>query len=233
VKWTAIVLTATVMILAAGGSASAQDLTGKIGFVPELGLLMPMGDFGSKDSTAEENMDVGYAKTGFGFGGALEYYFSSNLALGGKFFYNRFGFDTADFEEGTPSEIDWDAHWKVIQYGAYLKYVFTPESQTKVFGRAGVIFGKPKATITGSYAGVSADAELEVDSAVGFDAGFGIMHMTDESIGISLAVDLNYLSTDGKDVTLTAADETMTVETNFSTMWVGLKVCGVFLFGGS
>jgi hypothetical protein len=228
-KLVMVALAATALVVATAGLVGAQDLTGKVAFLPEVGVLIPLGDFGSNDSTSDTDLDAGYAKTGYGFGGSLEYYASPNIALGGKFFYNRFGFDTKDFEAGAP-EIDWDAHWKVIQFGAYLKYLFGTDTTTRVFGRAGVIFGSPEASISGSYGGVSADVDLEVDSAVGFDVGLGLMHMTSDNIAICGGVDLNMLSTDGKDVTLSAAGETLTAETVFNSMWLGLKVCGVFLF---
>ena len=84
-------LVISLALIALTGTAGAQPMAGKFAIIPQIGLNVPLGDFGS---TSETNENAAFAKIGYCAGGAIEYYAIESLAIGGAVYYNRFGLDT-------------------------------------------------------------------------------------------------------------------------------------------
>jgi len=221
-----VLLAVFMMTVIVTGTASAQEVTGKIGLTPQLGLVMPTGDFG--DTYVELP-----ATAGFAGGFSVEYFLNENIAFGGKFMYDRFGMDTETAEEEYPT-IDWDGNWTIIEFGAFVKYTFTPNSPTRFFGRVGFIMGKVDGKLEGSQGGVSADAEIDISSALGLEGGIGVMHLINETTGIFGEIGLTHLMTDGKDAEIgVPGASSMVAEMDMNTQWLAIRGGVTFLVGGN
>jgi hypothetical protein len=220
-----ILVLALVMFFVA--ATAAQELAGKFAFTPQGGIGLPVGDFADSDTT---NAKRGGATTGFGLGGNVEYYFSENVSAGAKFTYNRFGLDEETFADrlmgGTV-----DGHYSVLEFGAFTRFIFTSQSPTRVYGRAGLLFGKVK--LTGDYTVMDSTFEGEADIAwsLGLEGGVGAMHMMKENMGIFGEITYTTLFTDGKDTDVTMGDETDTEEAEGNADWLGINVGVSFFFG--
>ena len=220
-----IALLALAVLVAASGLARAQEVAAKFALSPQLGLGVPTGDFADTDEGNAATM-------GFAVGGSGEYFFSENVAVGGKFFYDRFGMDLGDMEDFFGYYgVDLDGNWSIIEFGAYLKYVLAPGNPTRFFGRAGVIMGKMSGTIEVSAEGVTADVDMEVPVSLGLELGIGVMHMFSDNMGFVGEAGFTHLMTDGKDVEIKGGGEIETIESDINTQWFGVKA-GICVFLG-
>jgi hypothetical protein len=98
---------------------SATDLKGKFSLTVKGGVPIPFGNFAGK---YEEPNELG-AKVGFGFGGTGEYFITDNISVGVGFMY--------DIHSINEEAVFADLSWKVMNYGAFSRYLFTTDS--KVF----------------------------------------------------------------------------------------------------
>jgi hypothetical protein len=210
-------------------SAAAKDLTGKFAFTPQGGLGIPIGDFADTDTT---NANRGGATTGFSIGGTAEYYFTSKVAAGAKFIYNRFGFDEAAFADRL-MDMTVDGHYTIMEFGAFVKYVLMPENTTRPFGRLGATFGKAKLSGEYTYMEMTMDGEADIAWSMGLEGAVGVIHMIKENIGLFGEVVYTHLMTDGKDMDVTepGATEATTEEAEGSIDWIGVKGGATFFFG--
>jgi hypothetical protein len=205
------------LTIAFSATALAQGNKGKIALIPQGGLTLPIGDFAETEPDLERS---GGATAGFAGGATVEYFVTNNVAVGGIFTYNRFGFDDVGFVEileglgATTAELD--GNWSVVDFGAFVKYYFTPDRPTQFFGRAGAVFGKAK--LTGDFAlaadgigEVTGDGEADMKMAPGAEIAVGVLHEVKENISIFGEAAFTHRLTDGKEVTLTLPDPLPTV----------------------
>ncbi len=220
-------LVITFVLVGSVGMAAAQPLAGKLAIIPQVGLNIPTGDFGS---TSETDEDAAFAKIGYCAGGAVEYYAIESLAIGGAVYYNRFGFDTSFWEKENP-DVDFEGNWQFASYSLYLKYLLSPEAATRFFLRGGLALGAPKLTLRGSAGGQSEEVTGEADTAAGFDVAAGVQHCPSPTVAIFGEVAYSQLMTKDKTVTITTGDDTETGEYDINMPWFAVKI-GVALFLG-
>jgi len=202
-------LTAAVIAVLATGSA-AGDLTGKIGITPQIGLVIPI-------QALQSDEGGGNAKLGFAGGLTAEYFISQNIAVGGRFVYDRFGLESVD-------GVDFDGNWTMMEMGVFGKYIFLPEEMTRPFARAGIVMGKAKLEVD-SY-------EADYAMTPGVELAGGVVHEVKENIFIYGEIGWTALATDGADVDVTMNGSTSTEESLVHLQWVGVKVGATFLVGG-
>jgi opacity protein-like surface antigen len=152
-------LLVVVIVCAFVTSAGAMDLKGKFGLTGQGGLAIPFGDFSDKDKLA--------AKTGFGFGGAAEYFVNNNIAIGGTFRYDMHDIQDAE-----------DASWKITNFGAFFKYIFPTGSKIMPYVRLDAGFFKPK--LSGSSGDF--EASLSFSTKMGIGGGGGVMYQASENV---------------------------------------------------
>jgi len=230
-RFVKVLLSVSMMAIIITGTASAQELTGRIGLTPQLGLVIPTGDL------ADVNDGLG-ATIGFAGGFSVEYFLNENIAIGGKIVYDRFGMDTDSIEAGLHEEFpdvsfEIDANWTVIEFGAFMRYIFTPNSPTRFSGSVGVIMGKPDGTIELSSQGITGKMETDISMALGLEVALGVIHLVSENMGVFGEVGFTHLMTDGKDVTITAVGESGTFESDINSQWFGVRGGITFLVGGN
>jgi hypothetical protein len=238
------------LTIALSATALAQGNKGKIAIIPQGGLTLPIGDFADTDTVFTKS---GYATAAFAAGATVEYFVTDNIAVGGSFQYNRFGFDEevplevfpavfADLlQPGMTLDISaLDANWTVVDFGAFVKYYFMPEKVTQPFGRVGFIMGKPKmkGDITGELTtplGTTTitEGEGEIDMTLGLELGGGVVHEVKENISLFGEVSFTNQFTDGKDLDITMPElssDPVTVEGEGNNQWFTFKAGVAFFF---
>jgi len=201
-------LTAAVITVFATGAA-AGDLTGKIGVTPQVGLVIPI------QALQQEN-GGGNAKLGFVGGLTAEYFINQNIAVGGRFMFNRFGLDKID-------DVEFDGNWTIMEMGVFGKYVFLPDEMTRPFARVGVVMGKAKLEVDSD--------EADYAMTPGVELAGGVIHEVKENICVYGEIGWTYLATDGADVDVTQNSHTSTGESLINIQWVGVKAGATFFFG--
>jgi hypothetical protein len=221
-----------ILLILCAGTVAAQTVAGKFAITPHVGLGIPVGDFADTDTT---NANRGGATTGIILGGSGEYYFSENFAAGVRFLYNRFGIDPDTYGDRLMGGTI-DGHLTATEFGAFIKYIFTSQSTTKVYGTAGFLFSKVK--LKGDYSipdlDLTGSGEASLESAFGMEGGIGVMHMLKDNVAICGEFTYTTRMTDGKnaDVTDPFSGETSTEETKGNADSLGLKAGVSFFFGG-
>lgn len=227
-----VALAALALVFAMIGTATAQGVAGKIALTPQVGLVVPTGDFSSTDENEDsEGLTAGLATVGFALGGSADYFFTDNFAAGASFIYDRFGLDTDEFVEEDET-VDVSGNWTITRFGGHVKYLLMPDSPTSAVARAGVFFGKPKATISGSEGGITVEMDIDVDMALGLELGVGVTHTFSENMAFFGEVGFAHLMTDGKNVELPAGTITLNTDSEINLQWFGVKGGLTFFVGG-
>lgn len=202
-----------IMMLAIGiGECTAQELTGKIGVAPIVGVSMPIQYLQSDEGG-------GNASMGFAFGASGEYFLNEDLSVGGRFIYDRFGTDL---------EGDASGSWTMMEFGVFGRYQFMPGQPTRPYARAGLLMGKAKAKTENGE-----EVEANIAMAPGAELAFGVIHKLQENLSLFGEVGWTALATDGKDVDVSfdGGPET-TGEAEKHLQWVGIKAGVLFFLGG-
>ena len=200
-------LIVAVLVTALSAGATAGEVAGKFAVTPQGGLVMPI-------QALQQTDGGGSAKLGFAGGVTAEYFINENIAVGGRFIFNRFGLDIENVDEG---------NWTILEFGIFGKYVFLPGNPTRPFARGGVIMGKAKQEVE--------EAEFDVSMSPGFEIAGGVMHEVAENISIYGEVGWTIVATDGADVDRTMNGSTDTFESEIHLQWIGVKAGATFFFG--
>lgn len=178
----------------------------------------------------------GGAETSFLAGLALEYFATDNVAIGGTFSYNRFGFDDAGMIEGLAELVPaadlekLDADWTIPEFGVYVKYYFMPGKPTRAFVRAGAIFASQK--LSGDVSGdfpivgpVSGEGEATVDGGIGAQGAVAVVHRLNDRLGLFGEAAFTNVFNDGKNIDVKLPDPIpgMTLEGDGNTQYFAFK----------
>ncbi|MFH0931474.1 MAG: outer membrane beta-barrel protein [Candidatus Zixiibacteriota bacterium] len=151
------------------GNVNSADLKGKFGITGKGGVVMPFGDFGGD---FDEPNKLG-AKTGFGFGVTGEYFLSDNISLGAGFLYDIHGVDVG--VSGV------DINWKISNYEAFFKYLFTTSSKALPYLKFDIGFYQPKLSISGDGSEISGTFSTKL----GIAGGAGLAYQVSPSVLLS------------------------------------------------
>jgi opacity protein-like surface antigen len=169
------------------------------------------------DSLLEIGMrEKGSADTGYGFGFAVEYFVTKNIAIGGFFDYEKFGMNLDpmedEFLDNIPAELagvtaEFDGDHAVKTFGVFGKYVFDASPALAPYVKLGLGLGKLSSngnmviefeddpyTIK-----MEIDAERESGMQFCFDAGGGIMYQLSKSVWITGEFLYRHLGVKGSD----------------------------------
>ncbi len=156
----------TFVIFAA--ASSAQTFLDETTFSVDGGISLPTGDAG-------ERANLGFC---VGFNGFYE--FRTNVLIGARVGYNRWGADEETFE-ATGHAADVDGHWSSFEIVPQVRYLIMPD-ETKIinfFGQAGLGLYRMAYDVKVDYTDDEIDDFSRDDAS--FDLGFCI------GAGISLA----------------------------------------------
>ena len=201
-------------------------MKGKLAISPYGGGAIPIGDMADADP---ENEKAKGAETGFNAGGAAEFFIAGNLAVGGRVNYNRFGVDEM-FLNPDPG-VSYDLNQTVIDFGAYLKWLFATGGKTHPYVRAGAMIGKQKLSGDATAKGETADIKATVDNALGIEGAIGVLHMFSEQVGGFVEGQITHLMTDDKDVELEFGGDTDTEKVQGDAQWITIRA-GLTIFVG-
>jgi len=215
-----LLLLGMIVAVSCVAESSAGDLTGKTGITPQVGLVMPIQALQSDDGG-------GNAKSGFAGGLTVEYFINDNVAVGGRFVFNRFSMDLNDPVSG---------NWTIMEFGVFSKYLFLPGNPTRPFARGGFAFGKTKQSIDygdlrsldGQYRNFEADFTL----SFGLELAGGVVHEVKDNIAIYGEIGWTVLATDGVVVDVTQGEIEYSAESLIHLQWIGVKAGVTFLVGG-
>ena len=131
------------------GVLQAQDHKNKVAVSVLGGLAIPAGNFTSIDP------GKGNAKTGYTFGGSLEYFVKEKISLGLNFMYNSFDDkDTSSIKN------------RIVSYGLVGRYILNSHPEVDYYLRFGL--GLAKFTIEGSGPTRSYDLKTTIAVGLGF-----------------------------------------------------------------
>ncbi len=189
-------------------AANASDLKGRFGLSGQGGGVLPMGDFADEDKFN--------AETGFGFGGAAEYFATNSFAVGGTFRYTVNGVDVAG---GV------DADYKISNFGAFVKYLFPTQSNVMPYIRLDLGLYKPKMAVSSG----SAEASLSFDAKFGFSGGGGVMFQASDNVLVGGEVLFHNAMTEGAEADVDGGSAELLYDIQFLTIYAGVT----FLVGGT
>lgn len=209
VLWAAVLMGAIVFGLLSPSSICASDLKGKFALSGQGGMVIPVGDFAD-----EEKFDAG---TGFGFGGAGEYFVSNNVAVGATFRY------TTNGVKEMPGSVD--ADWKLTNFGAFVKYIFPTRSNVVPYMRVGLGLYKTKFSASSG----AAEASLSFDSKFGFAGGGGVMFHASDNVLLGGEILFHNAMTDGAKADVDSGELELDANVQCITIYGGIT----FLIGGT
>ena len=189
------VLAAALIVLAA---APVHALARTVTINLNGGVSLPTGDFKSTDFL--------YAKSGFQFGGGVDYMITEKLAVGvdGSFNKNKHGDEGVTIVSGGDTyTLDKD-RFTTIQFGAHAKWMFPmqggPISPYALLG-LGAYNLKEAWTETFTVGGTAttSSGDYKFGTKFGGKLGLGAMFKATEQVGIGLEGEYNFVSQDKAD----------------------------------
>ena len=180
-------LIALLALWAMTGTAAAESWTGSI----HGGASLPSGDYAS--------VDKGDASTGWAIGGALDYGWKENLAIGfdGSWGQNTRGTDgqVTILGAGATSTVDQD-EFKTWEIGGHAQYFFPVASSMPVkwYGLMGAgLYGfDQNQTVTVASGGTSTTTSFKgTDKRAGMRLGLGGLWWANPKVGVHAGVDYN------------------------------------------
>jgi opacity protein-like surface antigen len=229
------VLVVAAALMLYSSAVLGAGMKGKIGLSGRGGISFPIGDFAEEGSFATTISDSlfeigmrerGSANMGWGFGFAVEYFVTDNIAVGGYFDYQGFGMDLdamkEEFESTIPDTladlaVGVEGDHRIRSIGVFGKYVFEASPKLSPFLKLGLGMGRLSSTgevSLGIASGseelrVILDAERESGMQFCFDMGGGLMYQLSGSVWITGEFLYRHLGTKGSegDVDLIATAE--------------------------
>lgn len=200
-------------------SATAQELAGKFAVTAFGGGNLPIQYLQQTDGG-------GSAKFGFAAGASGEYFVTSDISVGARFVFDRFGLDTEDFPDAS-------GDWTILEFGVFGRYLFLPDMMTRPFVRAGLLMAKAKSTFDDGSGSATAETEVDLKLAPGAELAAGVIHEVADNISLYGEVGWTGVATDGKDADVVVGGTTIgTIEFEKHVQWVGAKVGVMFFLGG-
>ncbi|MEQ1935391.1 MAG: hypothetical protein ABL962_16150 [Fimbriimonadaceae bacterium] len=208
---------AVVVTLASASITDAQTRTGSFSVNGNFGASLPVGKMDNRPFDGGIN-----ASTGHEVGFAIHAETGSSLVLSADVRYVAMSVDAGFFF------LDATAHSYLFGLSG-IYYPGSPVSETQPFLIAGVMGGKPRVTADKDFR----DAVMEVEFAVGVHGGAGVMQMVSQSVGITAALELNHMATDGAKVTTVNNGQNVnTSELSLNMQWVSVRFGVTKKFGG-
>jgi len=225
---------ATVVVLGLIPSAAADDdATGRFALTPRAGVVIPTGDFASSEVTGNsEDVDIGYATTGFAAGAALEYYFNEHFAAGIRLTYHRIGVD-ADFLETFYASQEIDGHYSVWEYSVCGKYIYPLTAKLHPYAGIGLLLGLPSGTGDISYGMYEANVHMDIDATWGFEFALGMRDRASNNVVYFVEADYTTLFSVGNTISARIGSASADEQIVFNTTWFSIKVGVSFFLGGS
>jgi hypothetical protein len=199
------------LFLVTSTASSASGLKGRFALGWAGGCAIPTGYFAEGEFPYYE--EGGATTSELGFTTQLEYYITDNIAIGGNLSYPTFGTKTGRFEYqwqwilysqyGDRFTIDTDLKQKIVSFGAFGKYLFSPSSQTSPYLKLGAGLGKyslsgdATAKSTSIWGVVRKDFESSFDSRFYLNLGTGLQHSVTNHIGLVVEASYFYVFTNG------------------------------------
>ena len=208
------------LVLTSFSTGSAVQLQGKLALTGNGGLGLPLGDLAGEGEFGD--LKRGSAKTGFGFGGTLEFFVTDFISVGGNFTYRSFGMKTEDWDEELvaqlESELQWDlpgatataaidAKHQILSFGVFGKGIMPTSGPVAPYLKFGLGMGKLKSPhdLSGSifYEGSKFDydgsIDRDVDVKIYGELGGGILFELSENVAVTGELLFTHLMTDGAD----------------------------------
>ena len=168
--------------------AAAQDdyedvIKDYLEVVGSFGVNIPSGALSDWESPA--GIKVG-AKTGFGFGGDIGYFLTTNMVLGIHFTYVQYSID---------SEVDLPGlNHRFYNPSLYFKYYFFGESNWAPFLKAEIGVDNPKFTtqVQEDGTGRFKYRELSYDPVLSFGGSAGLFRYTSDYSGVFVEANVHY-----------------------------------------
>jgi len=189
-----LALVAAVMALAAPAVQAAAPKTVVIHV--NGGINLPTGDF--------KNENLLDARTGYQFGGGIDYMLTEKIAIGvdGSFNKNKHGAegDTLDLGLGDTYRLDKD-RFTTLQAGVHAKWMFPMQNRPiGPYALIGLGAYRTKEAWTETYTlsgtATTSSGEYSYGKRIGGKLGLGADYQVTEQVGIGLEGDYNFISQD-------------------------------------
>jgi len=224
---------AAVVILALIPSAAAGDETaGRFALTPRAGVVIPTGDFASSEIPGNTlDVDVGYAKTGFAVGAALEYYFNEHFAAGIRLTYHRIGVD-ANVLESFYAGQEIEGHYTMWEYAICGQYAYPLTARLHPYAGIGLLLGLPSGTGDVSYGMFEANVHMDIDATWGLEFALGVRDRASDNIAYFIEAGYTTLFSDGNTISARTGSVSVDEQMVFNTTWFSIKVGVSFFLGG-
>lgn len=149
-----------VVILAA--AAQGREMAGKIGITPQVGIVIPAGEFG-------EDQAIGH-----GYELDVEYFLRNNLSIGVRAFHTRLPNANGAFWNQAGFGYDEDI-WPIEGFGAHMRYHRAVTPFTDVFGRLGFVLCRMDFPINQPYWAIDPQGSRETKTCPSISLGAGLL----------------------------------------------------------
>ena len=203
-------------------AAHGREMAGKIGITPQIGLVIPAGEFGDERSI------------GFKYGVDLEYFVTDNVSLGLRLFHGGFpvGGDLVRTHFGFRHS---DNYWPIDGLGVQAKYYQTVTPFTDIFGRIGFLLSRIEFPIHRRNCLFDCEPwySRETASSAGLEMGFGISRHLSSRFAFYGEVEYSLLFTKGLLIEKEPTTLWYSYNCSYNTQMVAIKTGLTFYFGGT
>lgn len=194
--------------------AHGREMAGKIGITPQFGLVIPASDYADGQGIGSTH------------GLELEYFYTNNLSLGLRLFYDRFA------GAGSFSNDDDDDIWPIYGLGGQAKYYRAASRLTDVFGRLSFVLCRMELPIHQSIWAFDRTSTGEMATSTGMEAGFGITRHLSRRLSFSSEIEYSLLFTRGIRIEKEPSTLWHNYNCSYNTQTVAVKLGLTFYFGG-
>ncbi len=212
----------------------AADDAGRFVLSPSGGVTIPLGDFASTTEPAvidESRLTVGFAQNGYTFGGTLEYYLLNNVSAGIGANYHRLGLESDALANALP-KLEIDAHYRLIEYSLFIRYLPFQLGSTSPYVKAGVMHVRFDAAAdiydgTANFGIVSA-----TDPSFGVQFTFGINQRASKNVAYFVEGDFSRIFSDGAAIEAAFLGYDEQANIAYDGQWISIKAGLSYYFGG-
>ena len=194
-------------------SVRASDLKGRFALSGQGGVSIPVGDFAD-----EKRFD---AEIGSGVGGAAEYFVSNSFAFGGTV---RYTVNDRYKKVIYAPDLTAGQKYKMINFGAFVKYVFPTQSNLMPYVRLDLGFYKH--SFCDDYGEV--ETSVSFPAKFGFGGGGGLMYRANDHVSVSTGLLFHNAFTEGATAYTSYRAYTVVHDIQFITVYGGITI----LIGG-
>ncbi len=216
------IIRATALVVILSPAAYGRDMAGKFGITPQLGPVIPAGEYGDR------------REVGFVYGLDVEYFPRNNLSLGVRLFHKGFphtgGVVWAQFGLGDDEDI-----WPIDGLGVQAKYYRAASPFTDVFGRLSFLLCRMEfPTYRWDYVGdMVNESGRESETSSGLEIGVGLSRHLSKRISFYSEFEYSLLFTKGLFITKEPAPPWIGYSCWYNAQMVAIKTGLTFYFGGT